>query len=79
MLTDHHCDPPPPILPRGEVRLPVQSSRRRHRRPHGGAAGSDRGQREAGEDEEGGVSGTHDITCRRAWSSLLQHKRVVGL
>ena len=58
VLTDRHRDPPSPVLPRGEVRLPVQSPRRHHRRPHGGAAASGGGQREAGEDEEGRMNET---------------------
>ena len=74
--TDRHCDPPSPVLPRGEVRLPVQSPRRHHRRPHGGAAASGGGQREAGEDEEGRMSET---SAEILLAVVVKHKTVVGL
>ena len=52
LLTDHHCDPPPSILPRREVRLRVQPPCRRHGQPDGRAARGGGGQRAAGKDEE---------------------------
>ena len=58
MFIDRRCDPPSAKIPRGEVSLRVQPSRRHHRQPQVGAAGSGRGRREAGEDEEGGMSET---------------------
>ena len=58
MLIDRDCDPPSPVLPWGEVRLPIQSARRDDHQPHGGAAGDAGGQGEAGEDEESRMKGT---------------------